>query len=184
MKSVLLAAAFLASMSTAAFSKTIVDYSFATRSSEVGSAHTVKATISDQGQMTVSVMRLTAGGMNTQSIMQFNESLSQYNFETVKSLAKVLSNAKVTTTVRPFVCMTLIMPIPQGPQSLQIATGYDYQSDSFKGALRLVKTPSECYIKTVTAFVSQADVAKANRLESAIEVLAHDVLEANGVEHN
>lgn len=74
--------------------------------------------------------------------------------------------------------MTFVAPIPQGPQALQIATGYNYQSDSFYGALRLVKSPNNCYTRSYTSLFSKSDIAKANRLESAIEILAQNILEA------
>lgn len=183
MKSIILAAVFFASMSTAAFSKPIVTYRFATNSTNINVGHLIHTSISDQGIMNISVSRINKG-FETQASTRVTESLSQYQFETIKSLAKVLSNAKVSTVVNKYVCLTFVMPIPQGPQALEIATGYNYQNDSFYGDLRLVRSPTACYIRSHTNLVSKADFAKAARLESTIEGIANEVLEAQGFEAN
>lgn len=181
MKSIV-AAAFIASLSTTAFSKIMVEYDYATRG-DFTKGQLVDVSISEDGDMTLEVRSLNEG-IKSQAIVHLSEHLAQSNFNQIKSLAEVLSNAKVTTTFNKFICMTFVAPIPQGPQALKIASGFERGSNEFKGDLRLVKTPNQCYHRSFTAFVSPQNTIQANRLEGIIEALANSALDKAGFNSN
>ena len=91
----------------------------------------------------------------------------------LKASAVNLSKAKITTKTAQIICM--MMPGPAASNNhLSVATDYDYHTDDFTGAMKLVLGPQGCWVRKPVFPANQYDRATAKELKALIKILVLD----------
>ena len=89
---------------------------------------------------------------------------------TLRSKIISLSDAKTKVIFSEIVCM--MMP-PLGPNpALFVASGYNYETNTFAGDLRVVASNTGCWDPSKTSLVNDWDITTAGSLEGALEAIA------------
>lgn len=128
-------------------------------------------TLKSDRTLTVQKVRYAWGQNGVQTLGTKKVTLSKAAMDAVvfRMIAN-LSTAEVKTTHQDFVCMMIPMPGPS--KALKIRRGYDYQTQTFAGALEAVNDNTGCWSHTHVNFANEWDQQTADALETALEVLA------------
>jgi len=185
---ILLIFALLGATSFADATETIASYRFAfVNSSQVAGVEPteteflsfddnsvrVEAILKRNRVLRLKIQKIKGGGegppVGPQRVFKRKLSIGQYNdlFNKVTQL----SNSKIENTYSDFVCM-MLPPASLANDHLKVKRDYEYNSYSFNGSLKLISTPTGCWLGDKVYPKSDESKNLVHGLKAAIKAVA------------
>jgi hypothetical protein len=137
-----------------------------------------KVALQDDGRLVIEKSIRDAANQSDESLVRVISTTAQLSaptMELLKDKIVMLSAAEINTSVSQFVCM-MMPPFGSDQRILQVRRDFDWQTQSFKGALQVVDNNAGCW--AVTHIAPKQDYANiaAKELESELEVLSIEAI--------
>jgi hypothetical protein len=178
MKNFVLITALLMSMTPVAMAGTIVKYDFKrfTADTESRQLRSIEVTLDDARNMKIkeTVNADATDSEHSDHVREVSMKLGNDVYSTLAGDLEVLANAQITKTHSDVVCS--LLPNPEAINYLYVVSEYDYETNRFSGSMRLVLSPTGCWIPDHTFPKEDYARENANALEMAFEVLALQAL--------